>query len=74
MDWVLLGSIGEFVGGIAVVVSLIYVGLQVRQSSNSVRFHLRQHGVRQWWDGGGRARFSQKFVDLFDQIEQIKAR
>ena len=32
-----MGSIGEFVGGVAVVISLVYVGLQIRQSSNSVR-------------------------------------
>jgi len=37
MDWGTLGSIGEFVGGFAVVVSLIYVGFQIRQSSNATR-------------------------------------
>ena len=31
------GALGEIIGGIAVVISLIYVGLQVRQNSNSVR-------------------------------------
>jgi hypothetical protein len=148
MDWSILGALGEFVGGIAVVVSLLYVGLQVRQSSNSVRaasqiaikqlsseittqllapdmariyidgledssslppedrvrfhslmlslfgtyeaayfqtyygtipkemqdpsrhqaqFHLRQPGVKQWWARGGRARFSQKFVEELEQ-------
>ena len=149
MEWSILGSVGEFVGGIAVVISLIYVGLQIRQSSNSVRaasqiaikqlsteitnqlvapdmariyvqglkdssslspedrvrfhslmislfgvyeaayfqiyfgtiprelqdasagqvqFHLRQPGVKQWWDGGGRARFSPKFVEELERI------
>jgi hypothetical protein len=37
MNWSALGALGEFIGGIAVVISLVYVGLQIRQNSNSVR-------------------------------------
>jgi hypothetical protein len=144
-----MGSLGEMIGGIAVVISLIYVGLQVRQNSNSVRaasqialrqlgteitsqlaapdmariyiqglkdlsplpaedrvrfyslmlslfgiyeayyfqtyygiipqelqpkpnhaqamFHLQKPGVKQWWDGGGRDQFSDKFVEKIEQ-------
>jgi hypothetical protein len=32
-----LGALGEFIGSIAVVASLIYVGLQVRLNSNAIR-------------------------------------
>ena len=32
MDIMELGAIGEMVGGVAVIASLIYIGLQVRQS------------------------------------------
>ena len=32
-----LGALGEFVGAIAVVISLIFVGLQVRQNTKMVR-------------------------------------
>ena len=32
-----LGSIGEFLGGLAVLVSLVYVALQIRQNTSSVR-------------------------------------
>ncbi len=32
-----LGAIGELVGGVAVIGSLIYVGLQVRQSTEQTR-------------------------------------
>jgi len=32
-----LGNIGEFVGAIGVVVSLVYLGLQLRQNTSSVR-------------------------------------
>ncbi len=38
MDIMELGAVGELVGGVAVVASLIYVGVQVRQNSD----HLRQ--------------------------------
>jgi len=31
-----LGSLGEFLGGIAVVISLIYVGLQISQNTKAV--------------------------------------
>ena len=37
MDINELGAIGELVGGVAVIASLIYVGLQVRQSNNLAR-------------------------------------
>jgi hypothetical protein len=142
-----MGALGEMVGGIAVVISLIYVGLQIRQNSNSVRaasqialrqlgteitsqlaapdmariyvqglkdlsllpaedrvrfhslmlsmfgiyeayyfqgyfgiipqefqpkysqvlFHLREPGVKQWWDGGGRDQFTDKFVEKIER-------
>jgi hypothetical protein len=35
---------------------------------DQARFHLRQPGVKQWWEGGGRARYSQKFVEEVERI------
>ena len=37
MNWDAIGAIGEIAGAIAVVASLFYVGLQVRQSSTAIR-------------------------------------
>ncbi len=37
-----LGAIGELVGGVAVVVSLIYVGLQLKQGTVATRSHAHQ--------------------------------
>ena len=37
MDIMELGAIGELVGGVAVIGSLIYVGLQVRHSAEQAR-------------------------------------
>jgi len=33
----LLGSYGEFVGAIAVVITLVYLSVQIRQNSNAVQ-------------------------------------
>ena len=37
MDWDAIGAIGEIVGASAVLISLFYVGLQVRQNSKAIR-------------------------------------
>jgi hypothetical protein len=33
-DW---GALGELIGGIAIIISLIYVGLQIRQNTNATK-------------------------------------
>ena len=50
MDIMELGAIGELVGGMAVIASLIYVGLQVRQSNainraESIRSFVRDYNT-----------------------------
>jgi hypothetical protein len=42
ISWQDLGAIGDFVGGVAVVVSLIYVGFQIRQNSRHIEQNSRQ--------------------------------
>ena len=37
LDLESLGNIGDFIGGLAVIASLIYLGLQIRQNTNLVR-------------------------------------
>ena len=37
MNWDSVGAIGELLGAVAVVVSLIYLGRQVRQNTTAVR-------------------------------------
>ena len=51
MDILELGAIGELVGGVAVIASLLYVGLQVRQSTQATRAASYQATVdsfREW--------------------------
>lgn len=37
MDFSILGDIGDFLGGVAVIVSLVYLAVQIRQNTRSVR-------------------------------------
>ncbi len=32
-----LGNLGDFLGGLAVIVSFVYLGLQIRQNTASIR-------------------------------------
>jgi hypothetical protein len=46
-----MGNFGDFVGGIAVIVTLLYLASQIRQNTNSVRAASRQDVVksfREW--------------------------
>ena len=43
-----LGALGELVGGIAIIVSLIYVGLQIRQSTAASRSATAQSFTQQY--------------------------
>ena len=43
-----LGSLGEFVGAIAVVASLIYVGIQLRQNTAAIRITTAQAFTDTW--------------------------
>jgi hypothetical protein len=44
MNWDALGAIGEIVGAVAVVITLIYLAVQTRQSTEAVR-HAFSRGV-----------------------------
>ena len=55
MNWEAIGAIGELTGAFAVVVSLIYVGVQVRHSAGAVRSAAAndasvamQNGISKW--------------------------
>ena len=48
MDIVQLGAIGELIGGVAVIGSLIYVALQVRQGNEAARGETVRAFVADW--------------------------
>jgi hypothetical protein len=37
MNWQAIGAVGELIGGIAVVLSLIYIAIQMRQNTRQIR-------------------------------------
>lgn len=48
-----LGNLGDFIGGMGVVVTLVYLASQIRQNTRSIRlaaFHTAQRDVAQWMD------------------------
>ena len=45
-----LANIGEFIGGIAVIVSLIYLALQIRHNTKTVRGSTLQQNTDFWGD------------------------
>ena len=36
MNWQAVGAVGELIGGIAVVLSLIYIAMQMRQNTRQI--------------------------------------
>ena len=64
-----LGSIGEFVSSLAVVVSLIYVAIQIRQNSREVRLASRQRALESSRDMI--ARFATK--DVSELLAKVRA-
>ncbi len=50
MDLTQLGSIGEFVSGVAVVVSLLYLSVQIRQNTKTVRASTFADTTNGWQD------------------------
>jgi hypothetical protein len=50
MNWDAIGSIGEIVGAIAVIATLIYLSIQIRQGINSVQGATELDAAKQWAD------------------------
>jgi len=52
MNWEAIGAIGDFVGGLAVVLTLIYIAFQVRQSSKQIDQHSRALAASTFYAAG----------------------
>lgn len=52
MSFADLASLGSFVSGIGVLVSLIYLSLQIRQNTRAVRSQIHQHIADSWFSVG----------------------
>jgi hypothetical protein len=45
-----LGNLGEFLGGVAVIASLIYLAVQIRQNTSWIRLQVEQGLKRDQWE------------------------
>jgi len=73
MNWEALGAIGEIVGSVAVVVTLGYVAMQMRQNTSAIRTASRQEIVsgfretnRLWMDPDAARAYAQGVRDYPD--------
>jgi len=48
MDWNAIGAVGEMVGAIAVVATLVYLAIQIRHSSRQTETQIEQNQYQQW--------------------------
>jgi hypothetical protein len=53
LDWTAIGAIGEFLGAVAVVMTLLYLAKQIRQNSLAVEVSALRDTTAQWnqWSG-----------------------
>lgn len=80
MTWEDLGAIGDLVGGVAVVVSLVYVAFQIRQNSRQIEQNSRHMAapylaallfrpfVRDWWKRQGPGTLTPEFRQVVDAL------
>jgi hypothetical protein len=50
MSFEVLGNVGDFIGGFAVIVSLLYLALQIRQNTRAIRSSSYHQAAEQTWN------------------------
>lgn len=50
MDVEMLGNLGDFVGGLAVIASLLYLAVQIRQNTKAIRSSSYHQAAEQTWN------------------------
>ena len=67
MNWEAISAIAEVIGVILVIVSLIYLAVQIRQNTLSVRAQTELDTGRQWSELHSRVAHSPDMVDIWDK-------
>ena len=67
MNWEAIAAIGEAVGGFAVIASLIYLAVQIRQNTKSARLQVVQAIKRDSFDLRRSSIENPEILDLFTQ-------
>ena len=63
----LLGNIGEFVGSIAVLVTLIYLTVQIRHSTAAVNNQVEQESSAWWYEFNQVMTLNPEILEIFQQ-------
>ena len=62
----LLGSYGEFVGALAVVLTLIYLTIQLRQNTSAMQSSAELEAARHWSEQNIRAALDENITRIMD--------
>lgn len=65
MNWEAIGAVGETLGAVAVVISLIYVAIQIRQNTHETRMHRTQSLVSANSDVNFQMANNKQLADIF---------
>lgn len=66
MDWGAVGAIGEITGAMAVVVSLVYLGRQIREGARASQAQTELEAARMWSDYHARVAHSPDMTRIWD--------
>ena len=73
MNWEAAGAIGEIVGAAAVVATLIYFGLQMRQSARVARAESERELIQTWHDASvAFVREGERLLKVLDGFEGLE--
>ena len=67
MNWEAIGAVGEIVGAIAVIATLAYLAIQVRQGTNSVQGAAELEASKQFTDWHARITNSLELRTVWDK-------
>jgi hypothetical protein len=48
MNWEAIGAMGETIGALAVLITLVYLALQIRQNTHQIRVSATQDSIHLW--------------------------
>jgi hypothetical protein len=66
MNWDAIGAIGEIIGAMAVVVSLVYLGRQIREGARASQAETELEAARMWSDFHARVAHSPDMARIWD--------
>ncbi|MDX1556100.1 MAG: hypothetical protein R3212_08745 [Xanthomonadales bacterium] len=67
MNWEAVSAIAEWIGVILIIISLIYVALQVRQNTETIKSATELETGRMWSELHSRVAHSPDMVDIWDK-------